>query len=246
MTLIRSVVAILVFAAASASLWNASTLGWGSATSADGTRLKVSPIGLSHVLRPDLPVSRTVDCRFLPGDSGMTPCAQAPGSSVAFTLLTLVLPLVRAAVLFCALGALSSVAGSHRSTRLQAWCASLGLATALGSLALFAYSAPRALLDLNGQDFGVGGSRGTMQVAAAAAVLAGFAITRLAWPASTRDARARGLRWATGSLLLLCSLAAFLLMFPALGGSALALTSVGAGLLLGFLSTSRENRVRAA
>ena len=41
---------------AALGLETARPLGWGGADAADGTRYKVSPLGVSHVLRPRQPV----------------------------------------------------------------------------------------------------------------------------------------------------------------------------------------------
>ena len=69
---------------AAAFLYPIAPLSWGGADAPDGTRFKVSLVGLSHVLKPHQTVSPIENCRWLPpaGDNGL--CRVKPGAEGAF------------------------------------------------------------------------------------------------------------------------------------------------------------------
>jgi hypothetical protein len=150
---------------AAALFHSASTLGWGAADAPDGTRYKASPVGLSHVLTPRQPVSKTTDCGWHGAAGYPTPCAVA--DEQAFRQLRSVYPLVLFAALLCGLGAVMSLRlrwRLHVSQRLIAACAAFA---GLLGVVLFARSIDRALAPLAGLSVGVGGTLGTMQLTAA-------------------------------------------------------------------------------
>ena len=159
---------------AAALFHSASTLGWGAADAPDGTRYKASPVGLSHVLTPRQPVSKTTDCGWHRAAGYPAPCAVANGGEQAFRQLLTVYPLVLLAALLCGLGAVMSLRLQwrlHVSQRLIAACAAFA---GLLAVVLFAGSIDRALAPLAGLSVGIGGTLGTMQLTAA--VLLCFAV----------------------------------------------------------------------
>jgi hypothetical protein len=75
------------------------TLAWGRALAPNGTRYKVSPIGLARVLTPARPVSLEVGCRWWPrgaGDASL--CAVAPNGTSAFRRLRAAYPTLMVAL----------------------------------------------------------------------------------------------------------------------------------------------------
>lgn len=156
----------VLLALAAAGFNASSTLGWGGADAPDGTRCKASPVGLSHVLTPDRPVSETVDCGWHAASGYPAACAVAEGGTGAFRLLRAVYPLILAAAVLALLGALLSLAPSALR-RARRPLAALGIAAAASAVAVFGHSLPRALADLAGLQPGVGGTLGMMQLVAA-------------------------------------------------------------------------------
>jgi hypothetical protein len=149
---------------AAAGFHSASTLGWGGADAPDGTRFKASPVGLSHVLTPDRPVSETIDCGWHVASGYAEPCGVADAR--ALRRLRAVYPLMLAAAVLALLGAGLSLAPPRRRAPQRALGA-LSLVAALLATALFAHSLPRALSDLAGLPVGMGGTLGTMQLVVA-------------------------------------------------------------------------------
>ncbi|MGQ0735502.1 MAG: hypothetical protein ACT4QD_17840 [Acidobacteriota bacterium] len=152
---------------AGAALYDASTLAWGGADAPDGTRYKVSPIGLSHVLSPRQPVSPTVNCRwqFASGDADL--CAMAPGAEIEYRQLLAVFPLLWVGIIVCLVGSVAQCRQAWRRRfphRVAAWGAAVLSALAL---LLFARSLGPALAVLAHLEVGIGGTLGTMEVTAA-------------------------------------------------------------------------------
>ncbi|HEX6368907.1 MAG TPA: hypothetical protein VF006_08240 [Longimicrobium sp.] len=158
--------AALALVLAAAALHSASTLGWGGADVADGSRFKASPVGLSHVLTPDRPASRTVDCGWHAASGYAAPCAVARGGDAAFRRLRAVYPVVLAAVFLCVAGAVASLRPAWRLRGAHRVAAGGAAAAALLAVALFAASVGQALASLQGVRMGTGGSLGTMQLSA--------------------------------------------------------------------------------
>ena len=219
--------ALLVLGAA--ALYTARPLGWGAADAADGTRLKVSPVGLSHVLEPRQAVSPTRDCRWSPQGGDAALCAVAPGGASAFRALRLVPWIVILAALLCVAGALLLLVRAPAMDRRARRALTASLVAALAAPLLFALSAPRALAALQGLEFGVGGTRGVLQLCVTAAVLAGMGAAMLLRSPETRPG-AGFPPWSAGAVLLILPALAFLSLFPALGG----LTFAAAGTATGF------------
>jgi hypothetical protein len=139
------------------------TLGWGAADAPDGSRYKASPVGLSHVLTPDRPVSDTEDCGWWAASGYRAPCPVTAGEGAAYRALRTVYPLVLVAAGLAVLGAVASLRRPGTARRAVAVGAALAVPVAI---ALFAWSAPRALAALADLPFGVGGTLGTLQAVA--------------------------------------------------------------------------------
>ena len=178
---------------AAAVMAHASTLGWGGAEAADGTRYKASPVGLSHVLKPRQQVSPTDDCRWYLADAHHPRCRMAVDAGAAPWQLMSVFPLVCLGILMCLLGALGQRRAWQVSIRWTAW-----LAAAIATLALvmFSNSVAAALRALHKLDVGIGGTLGVMEMTLAIVLcLAAGAV-----PASNQPAgRAPGRRLRGGA-----------------------------------------------
>jgi hypothetical protein len=226
------IVGLLLLAAL--GLETARPLAWGGAEAADGTRYKVSPLGISHVLRPRQPVSPTRDCRWSPPDGDEALCAVGTGGEAAFRSLRFVPHVLNVAIALCLVTGVLVFARRPALAALRTLTAGAAVLAALGAPALFALAVPRALAVLQGLPFGVGGTRGTLQVAVVAAVLAGLAAASLMRSAGGRSVVRRWLRWAGGAALVSLSVLGFLAMFPPLGGLAFATASISIGVGVGW------------
>lgn len=164
---VRRAVAAVALVLAAAALHSASTLGWAGADVPDGTRYKASPVGLSHVLTPHQPTSRTVDCGWYAASRYAAPCAVARGGEAAFRRLRAVYPLVLVAVVLCLAGAALSFPSARRVGAAQRLAAGGAALAALAAVLVFASSVGTALAALANLPVGVGGTLGTMQLAAA-------------------------------------------------------------------------------
>ena len=218
---VARIVAAALLLLGAAALYTARPLGWGAAEAPDGTRFKVSPVGLSHVLEPRQPISATRDCLWSPPGGDATLCAVAPGGEPAFRALRMVHWIVAVAALLSVLGAVLLLVQTPAMDRPARAALTASVVAALAAPLIFAHAAPRALAALEGLEFGVGGTRGVLQLCVTAAVLAGLA--------AGMPPHARGpARIASGGLLLLPAVA-FLLMFPAPGGLAFAASGTAIG-----------------
>ena len=204
-----------------AALFTARPLGWGAADAPDGTRFKVSPVGLSHVLEPRQAVSATRDCRWSPPGGDAELCAVAPGGESAFRVLRTVPWIVSVAALLCMVGALLLLVGAPAMDRPARWALTASVVAALAAPVVFAQSVPRALAALHGLEFGVGGTLGVLQLCVTVAFLAGLSAAPLL--RSRKPARIVGIA------LLLLPAFAFLSMFPAPGGLAFAAAGTATG-----------------
>jgi hypothetical protein len=156
--------AALALLLASTAFQSASTLGWGAADAPDGTRYKVSPVGLSHVLTPNQPVSATIDCGWHRMSEYLTPCTIASGGDAAFRRLQAVFPLIVMATVCCLFGAIVSLPPLRRFRNYQPQLAAGAALSAVVAVILFATSVGGALDNLQGLSVGTGGSLGTMQL----------------------------------------------------------------------------------
>ncbi|HWA57370.1 MAG TPA: hypothetical protein VG692_08960 [Gemmatimonadales bacterium] len=228
MRLRRAAVALL-FSLTALGLGSSLSLGWGAADLPDGTRYKVSPLGLSHVLQLHQTVSTTEDCRW--GDSQPL-CAFRTETPVAVLALRSVPILVALAAALALLGALAWLLPDHSPVaKVRAGMILLPPALAASALGLFAWAAPRASEALNPLSFGVGGTKATLQIAVVIALLLGFRTCALG---RTTAAGARPRQ----ALLVGLGLAPFALMFPLLGGLAFAGAALALGAGLAWLVSS--------
>lgn len=93
----RIVSAIAMFLCALSLQW-AATAPWGEAAAADGTRYRISPIGIAHVVAPNEPSTPTIDCRWWPKVGTQSLCAVVTGYENAYKRLRLVYPGVQVAL----------------------------------------------------------------------------------------------------------------------------------------------------
>lgn len=161
---------------AAASLHPTAPLAWGGADAPDGTRFKVSLVGLSHVLDLHRTVSPSRDCRWAPPSGDAELCRVAPEGEAAFIRLRAVLPALRLAVGLCVVAAGLSL--SRRAPIRLRLAATLAAAAAPALvMLLFATSAGAALSVLRPLHFGLAATRATMQ--AMLAMLLGLMSARL-------------------------------------------------------------------
>lgn len=83
--------AIAMFLSALALQW-AATTPWAEGSATDGTRYRVSPIGIAHVVTPTVPNAKTIDCRWWPKVGTPSLCAVADGGERAYRRLRLAYP----------------------------------------------------------------------------------------------------------------------------------------------------------
>jgi hypothetical protein len=212
---------------AAAALHRSGGLSWGGADAPGGTRYKVSPDVLVHVLQPRQPVSPTRVCGWA-GSPAIPACALAPGATTAVLGLRLVPWVLVLAIGLCLAGVIPAFASGVGMSRVRTALPGAASGAALSAPFLFAATAPRALQPLAGLDFGVGGTLGTLLVAVAASALAGLAIGSLSsWAppgwASRVGAGAAGLLPA----------GAFVSLFPPLGALAFFAAALVVGVAVG-------------
>ncbi len=157
--------AALALASAALALHASATLGWGGTDVPDGSRFKASPVGLSHVLTPDRPESRTVDCGWYRASGYPAPCEI--GDPGAFARLRAVYPLLLVAALLSLGGAAFAMSRAQRARMMVPALAGAGGLAAFAGLALFAASVRPALAAIAELPVGVGGTLGTMELALA-------------------------------------------------------------------------------
>lgn len=152
---------------AGAALYDSADLAWGGADAADGTRYKVTPIGLIHVLSPGQTVSPTVQCRWYFGNGNADLCAPAPRATAAYKQLLAVFPLICLSIAVCVLGSLGQCRKSWRLRFPHRTVAAT--ATVLPALALwlFSRSVGPGLAVLAPLEAGTAATLGTMEVTAA-------------------------------------------------------------------------------
>ena len=156
--------AALALLAAAALFQSSPRRTWGGADVPDGTRYKVSPVGLSHVLTPNRTVSETVDCGWYAASGETASCEVA--SAGAFQRLRLVFPLLMLAALTCVAAAGMSLQPGWRLHPVQRGLGVGAALAALVSVPLFQESIGKALAALQGLATGVGGTLGMMQLVA--------------------------------------------------------------------------------
>jgi len=192
----RSTLAALLFLFAVLLLIASPPMGWGGGEAVDGTRYKLSPLQLSHVLKPHQTVSPTENCRIYGADTPDNRCRMAAGGEAAFARLRLVYPLILIGASACLFAALLALFQSPWPLRLgTGLCAALLPAAAM---MLFAFSARPALEGLAHTDFGLAAALGTMLLILAIALTLGGTGLML-FPGLTRGRRLAAL----GALLVL-------------------------------------------
>ena len=218
--------AVLVLVAV--GLYRSHDLTWGGADLPDGTRYKVSPVGISHVLEPARTVSPTRNCRWSEPAAAGGLCAPVIGADLAFGGLRLVEPMVYLGAGLAVAASLLAMPGKNRRPRAGPYLTGAALIACLGAPALLGYSAPLAVQSLSGLRLGIGGTLGTLQLAVAAAVLGGFtlALIHRVEPAVSGK-----------MLLMVVALAlpflAFFAMFPLPQGLGFLIPGLGAGFAAG-------------
>src|SRR6185436_21049812 len=83
----RRAVTALLFLLAAGALWQSRGLPWGGGEARDGTRYRLSPNHLVHVLIPDQEGSPTVTCAIDPRSDDPPPCELALRGGDALRLL---------------------------------------------------------------------------------------------------------------------------------------------------------------
>lgn len=214
---------ILVLAALAAA--HGRTLAWGGADAPDGTRYKVSPVGISQVLKPHQTVSPTVNCRW--GEPA-PPCTVADAADARRLSLVALLVLLGAGLAIGA--ALATAAGPRAAAWITPACGSAALLCFGVAPWLFVSSAQRALAVLAPLSLGIGGTLGTLELSVAAALVAGCVGGQLARLAMRRPA-------ATIALLVAGAVPAvmFLAMFPFPHGLGFLVPALALGFVAGRL-----------
>lgn len=159
----RVVIAVLAYLAAALLVLSSLKMGWGGGDAADGTRYKISPIGLSHVLKPHQTVSPAENCRWYFGGPELEPCRIAAGGAAAFGRLRLVVPLGGVTIALCLIG-IGLVLTARRGQATSLVVAGLAILLPALMMWIFARSAEAALADLAGTGFGLAATLGTMEM----------------------------------------------------------------------------------
>jgi hypothetical protein len=146
--LARRLASTTLLIAAALAVQQSATLSWGGAWAPDGTRYKLSPVGLSHVLRPAQGTSPTVSCRWISQTGDEAPCAVRPGGEGAFTRLKLAYPALLAASWIALAGVLANAFPWSRRDILRSALAATAALAALAAIGLVVTAAPRALAAL--------------------------------------------------------------------------------------------------
>lgn len=171
----RNLAAVLLLLLAAWAVHDASTLGWGGADAPDGTRYKVSPVGIAHVLDPRAAASPTVRASWAPeaGDSALR--AVAPGGEAAYARLRKSYPTLRASLWPAVLGALFAAVPRRRAWHraLAFGLPAVAAAAVVAGMVLFLANAQRALAVLAPLEFGWGGTLGYLEASAAPLLLLG-------------------------------------------------------------------------
>jgi len=193
------------------------SLAWGGADAPDGTRFKVSPIRVSHVLEPHQTVSTTENCRVHRSAGDIPDCPVAPGGGSAYARYRLVYPLALGIAGLCWL------AGVMVLLNRRTWAAMAALSAALlvwGAMIVFSTAAGPGVAWIAALPFGLAATLGTMKLLLAA----GLALSAAAFLVKP-VVRAAGLSWAT----LLC------LVLPFAGLRFGGWTGTGIGFALGIV-----------
>ena len=166
-----SMLGAVCFVTAAVLLYASLPLAWGGGDAPDGTRYKLSPVWLSHVLKPHQTVSPTERCR-IHGAASPERCRIGTGGEEALSRFQLVRTLVFGGAALCLLASLLGFfPGSPAPVRLTT-----GLAATLvpvAAMVLFSAAARSALEALTNADFGLAATLGTMMLILATALALG-------------------------------------------------------------------------
>lgn len=166
----RRLVTALLFLLAACCIWQSEGLAWGGGDAPDGTRYKLSPDVLVHVLLPHQTVSPTVTCAIDQHSQDPPPCELALRGGDAMRLLHAAYHTLTLAALFALLAAAIALLPFPAGT----WSWVPGTAAILGLwVAIWAMETrpPHALAALGGVPYGIGGTKGMMEVALALLLL---------------------------------------------------------------------------
>ena len=177
------------------AVYSSVPLGWGGADAPDGTRFKVSPGGLSHVLEPHATVSPDVKCGWSPPSGEAELCRVAPGAEAAHARLRTVRPLLLGTAALAIAGSVLALTAAPLGIRLGV--AAAAAAGPVIALVLFATSAGRAILVLRELPFGLAAALGTMLVGVAVVL----ALTSLALQLRAAGQQRASLAWAAAAAL---------------------------------------------
>lgn len=184
---IRRIICSVLLMAVAYAVNYSSTLGWGGAWAPGDTRYKVSPIGISHVLQPRQAVSPIVWSQWSPETGDPHLRSIAPGGELAYMRLKLINPILQLGFWLALAGAVIVLLPFRkRQSRLLFPVIAAGSAvTVVASVVLFITSASSALAVLAQlEDFGYGGSFGSMLAGVAPLLIVGamgLFLPRLRW-----------------------------------------------------------------
>jgi hypothetical protein len=174
--LARRVTTALLFLLAAVLLQRSAQLSWGGADAPDGTRYKVGPLVVVHVLAPHQTISPTIPCAVDPRSTDPAPCALVAGGERAAHLIHVAwhtLPIMVALAVLAALIALAPAAIGRWSVI----PAITSIAATLLVVVVMWTQPPLALEALHGLDYGLGGNFAMMEVGLALLLLPTAAVT---------------------------------------------------------------------
>jgi hypothetical protein len=172
---VLTAISVIVLVVAAFAIRRASGLVWAAAWAPDGTRYKVSPRALLHVLRPHQTTSPVVICRWHGDAVGVAACSVVAGEGIALGRLKLADPLLGLAFWLAVASAVAAVLPWVKPGH-QYLSQSLAITAAgavFGAVGLVASNAPRALAALSDLALGYGALGFTL--ICAAPILLGWA-----------------------------------------------------------------------
>jgi hypothetical protein len=172
---VPTAISVTVLVVAAFAIRRASGLVWAAAWAPDGTRYKVSPRALLHVLRPRHTTSPVIICRWDGDATGVAACSIVAGEGIALSRLRRADPLLGLAFWLAVASAAAAVlswlkSGHHYLSQSLAITAG---GAVFGAVGLVAWNAPRALAALSDLDLGYGALGFTL--ICAAPILLGWA-----------------------------------------------------------------------
>ncbi len=151
-----------LLALAGYTLSSSAPRGWAGADAPDGTRFKISLVGISHVLEPRTTVSPTRDCRWRPPSGDAELCRVRTGGETAWRRLRLLEPALWIAIGMCVIAAVMSAAGvGPRGARIGVILLAAGIPA--GLMLAITPTVEAALAALEGVEVGLAATLATMQ-----------------------------------------------------------------------------------